>query len=219
MKARPFGKLVFIVCTALILASCSGLVNLSARIGLQPSTRILFIGNSFTSFNRGIDQQLEGLEPTSITQRIDVGGYTLQDHRNDGNASQTIQTSKGDFVVLQEQSQTPIVDPGKYRQAVQEFDRAVRGSGARTILLMTWVRPDSVSYGVTTANLAAAFTTLGGNLGIKVAPAGTAFATSLRTKPDLQLYGADGHPTVFGTYLAACVIYATIFQHKGHGKK
>lgn len=146
-----------------------------------------------------------------------MGGYTLQDHWNDGNAPQTIQTGKWNFVVLQEQSQTPIVDPGKFRQAVQDFDRAVRSSGAKTILLMTWVRPDSVSYGVTTANLAAAFTTLGGNLGIKVAPAGTAFASSLNARPALQLYGADGHPTAYGTYLAACVIYATIFQHNPVG--
>jgi hypothetical protein len=217
MKASLLGELVFIVCTTLILTSCSGLVNLGAKTGLLPSTRILFIGNSYTSFNGGINNQLEGLDPSSATQRIDVGGYTLQNHWNDGNALQTIRTGKWDYVVLQEQSQTPILDPSKFRLYAQEFDGAIKNSGAKTILLMTWERPDSISIGVTTARLAAAYDAVGAFLGAKVAPAGTAFANSLRAKPDLQLYGADGHPTMYGTYLAACVIYTTIFQHSPVG--
>ena len=76
---------------------------------------------------------------------------------------------------------------------------------------MTWERPDSISYGVTTANLAAAYNAIGTELGAKVAPAGLAFALSLRERPDLLLYSQDGHPTVYGTYLAACVLYGTIF--------
>jgi hypothetical protein len=217
MKARLFGEFVFIVCMALILASCSSLVNLGAKTGLLPSTRILFIGNSYTYFNGGIDQHLEGLDPSSATQSIAVGGYTLQNHWNDGNALQTIRTGKWDYVVLQEQSQTPILDSGRFRLYAQEFDGAIKNSGAKTILLMTWERPDSVSLGVTTARLAAAYNAVGAFLGAKVAPAGIAFADSLRSKPDLQLYGADGHPTMYGTYLAACVVYATIFQHSPVG--
>jgi hypothetical protein len=211
MRAKFFAKYVFIICIALILTSCNGLVNLGARIGLQPSTRILFIGNSYTSFNRGIDKQLEGLDPSSVTQRIDAGGYTLQNHWNDGNALQTIRSGHWNYVVLQEQSQTPILDPGKFREFAQQFDWAIRSSGAKTVLLMTWQRPDSIAYGVTAANLATAFDNVGASIGAQVAPAGTAFENSLRTRPDIVLYGADGHPTMHGTYLAACVIYATIF--------
>jgi hypothetical protein len=211
LRARFFAKHIFIICIALLLTSCSGLVSLATKTGLQPSTRILFIGNSYTSFNGGIDKQIEGLDPSSVTQPIDAGGSTLENHWNDGIALQTIRTGHWNYVVLQEQSQTPILDPSKFRQFAQEFDYAIRSSGAKTILLMTWQRPDSISLGVTAANLATAYNTVGASIGARVAPAGTAFENSLRTRPDVVLYGADGHPTVYGTYLAACVLYAAIF--------
>ena len=76
---------------------------------------------------------------------------------------------------------------------------------------MTWERPDSAVYGVTAANLAATFRDVSSALGIKVAPAGLAFANALSERPHLALYSQDGHPTVDGTYLAACVVYGTVF--------
>jgi hypothetical protein len=128
-----------------------------------------------------------------------------------GDASQSTRQGGWDYVVLQEQSQTPVVDPLKFFEAVRDFDVQVRASGAQTLLLMTWEGPDSVLYGVTTANLAAAYQKVGAELGILVAPAGSAFAESLRERPDLVLYSPDGHPTLYGTYLAACVLYGTLF--------
>ena len=114
--------------------------------------------------------------------------------------------------VLQEQRQTPVFDQAKFCQTARKLDGEMRSSGARTVLLMTWERPDSIGYGVTTANLAAACNASGKELGAKAAPAGMAFARSLRGRPDIALYGQDGHPTMAGTYLAACVLYATIFE-------
>ena len=178
----------------------------------QPPTRILFIGNSYTFVNDGIDKQLAGLAPSAETERIALGGYTLERHWSDGNALQKIREGKWDYVVLQEQSQTPIINQQKFLQYARMFDSEIRCSGARTILLMTWERPDSRNWGVTTDGLAAAFTAIGKELKAKVAPAGLAFARSLRAKPELTLCTPDGHPTVEGTYLAACVLYRTIFD-------
>jgi hypothetical protein len=75
---------------------------------------------------------------------------------------------------------------------------------------MTWERPDSIEYGVSTRNLANAYYEAGNRLGAKVAPAGVAFASALRERPDLMLYVQDGHPTIQGTYLAGCVLYASM---------
>ena len=193
---------VFIICLVLLfLASCSS----------PTTTHILFIGNSYTYINGGIDKQLTGLALGSASSVIAVGGYTLSDHWKAGEALQKIRQRGWNYVVLQEQSQTPILDPEKFFNAVRDFDVAVRASGAHTILLMTWERPDSVSAGVTTDNLAAAYLRVGSELDIPVAPAGLTFARSLRERPDLILYSQDGHPTLYGTYLAACVLYGTIF--------
>jgi hypothetical protein len=104
------------------------------------------------------------------------------------------------------------INQKKFYEFARMFDEEIRRSGARTILLMTWERPDSRNWGVTTDGLAATFTAIGKELGAKVAPAGLAFAHSLQVKPELALCTQDGHPTVEGTYLAACVLYRTIFD-------
>ncbi|HTX93151.1 MAG TPA: DUF4886 domain-containing protein [Anaerolineales bacterium] len=189
---------------------CLALLCLAA-CGASPSTHILLIGNSYTYINGGLDSQLKGLAPGNAVSMVAVGGYTLRDHWNSGTALQTVRTGKWNYVVLQEQSQTPVTDREKFFNAVRDFDMQVRASGGETILLMTWERPDSLSFGVTTDNLAAAYNAVGSELGIKVAPAGVAFAESLRERPDLVLNNPDGHPTIYGTYLAACVLYGTIF--------
>jgi hypothetical protein len=193
-----------------ILLACLGLV-IFAACHSQAATHILFIGNSFTYFNKGLDKQLEGLEPSAVTARIVAAGYTLEQHWNGGKALQKLHERKWDYVVLQEQSQFPVVNQQKFYEFARKFDQEIRRSGARTVLLMTWERPDSVNYGVTTANMAASFAALGAELGARVAPAGSAFARALRDRPGLALYVHDGHPTAEGTYLATCVLYRTIF--------
>jgi len=203
MRRRLFLQYVFMICMmVLALTSCSS----------PATTHVLFIGNSYTFFNGGLDKQLKGLSPTTATSLIAVGGYTLEDHWNAGDALQSIRKGGWDYVVLQEQSQGPVIDSTRFFNYVRDFDVEIRANGAETILLMTWERPDSVKYGVTTANLAAAYNAVGEEFGIKVAPAGLAFARSLQERPDLVLYSEDGHPTIYGTYLAACVLYATIFE-------
>src|SRR5512142_2620843 len=54
--------------------------------GVHPSSRVLFIGNSFADFNRGVDQALQGLEPSIAAERVARGGYTLENHWGDGPA-------------------------------------------------------------------------------------------------------------------------------------
>ena len=175
-------------------------------------TRILFIGNSFTYYNGGIDKEVQGLAPSSQTSSIAVGGYTLEDHWNNGAAARSIREGSWTFVVLQEQSQRPVIDPQDFSKFSGEFDGVIRASGAKTVLLMTWERPDSVAMGVTTANLASAYDAVGAQLGAEVAPAGLAFARSLLERPDMTLNSQDGHPTADGTYLAACMLYGIMFR-------
>ncbi len=178
----------------------------------KPSTRILLIGNSFVAVNGGMDRQLRGLAPSAEIAQIAVSGNTLEQHWNDGNALQTIRQGGWNYVVLQEQSQTPIFNRAKFFEYANKFNGEVLKNKGKTILLMTWERPDSVRSGVTTDNLASAYTTVGSQLGVLVAPAGLAFQRSLRERSDLALFVQDGHPTISGMYLAACVLYATIFR-------
>ena len=55
-------------------------------------------------------------------------------------------------------------------------------------------------------------------LGVAVAPVGYAWWTLLVREPAALLWQPDGsHPTTEGTYLAACVLYATIFHERTTG--
>jgi hypothetical protein len=178
----------------------------------QPSTRILIIGNSYTFFNGGLEKQLAGLAPSAEVASIAIAGYSLENHWKAGKALKEIRSGTWNFVVLQEQSQLPVVDRNRFSTYARLFDEEIRKSGAQTVLLMTWERPDSRAIGVTTENLAASITAVGKALNARVAPAGLAFARSLQEKPDLPLCSQDGHPTAEGTHLAASVLYRTIFE-------
>ena len=199
----------WIVLIVLILSACGtpgGLSSLAA-----PSIRILFIGNSFTYFNGGVDQALRGLAPSVAVERLASAGYTLADHWDGPHALKSIHAQKWDYVVMQDQSQAPVLARAAFIEYAGKFANEIRAAGAQPVLFMTWQRPDSVQYGVTTQNLASSYFQAGNRFGIKVAPVGLAFARALQEKPELALNVQDGHPTVQGTYLAACVIYATIF--------
>ncbi|HTP00754.1 MAG TPA: DUF4886 domain-containing protein [Anaerolineales bacterium] len=176
----------------------------------SPSFRILLIGNSFTSYNGGLGKVLQGLDPTIEAQEAAYGGYTLKDHWEKGAALQLIRGSKWDYVVLQEQSQTPVGDPALFTEYAARLGSEIKTAGAQPMLFMTWQYPESLVNGVTTRHLADAYFRAGSRLGAKVAPAGLAFAQALAEKPAMSLNAGDGHPTPQGTYLAACVLYATI---------
>ena len=78
----------------------------------EPSSRILFIGNSFTDFNGGVDQDLKRLEPSIAIERLAPGGYTLEGTGT--RVRRWIASAWGwNYVVLQEQSQAPVTARGE----------------------------------------------------------------------------------------------------------
>jgi hypothetical protein len=194
-----------------VVASATLALLALAACAQKPATHVLLIGNSYTSYNGGLDAQLERLAPSVDAVSVTNGGFTLKDHWADGRALSAIRQGGWAYVVLQDQSVTPVLATPQFYQYGQSFGDENRRSGAQAVLLMTWQRPDAVGIGVTSESLAAAYNGLGEAMGAKVAPAGTAFAASLKERPDLALTGQDGHPTVYGTYLAACVLYGTLF--------
>ena len=206
---RRLASLLLGILVAAQLTSCQPGSPLSFA---PPSSRVLFIGNSFTFYNGGVDQEVRGLDPSIEVKQLAVGGYSLKDHWDGGQAISTIRSEKWNHGVLQEQSQAPVTGPTNFLAYAAKLNGEIRADGAQTVLFMTWQRPDSIQYGVTTQNLANTYYRAGNQLGARVAPVGLAFARALQQKPTLALNIQDGHPTPQGTYLAACVLYATIFQ-------
>jgi hypothetical protein len=89
--------------------------------------------------------------------------------------------------------------------------------GARPVLFMSWAYKDAPEM---TAQLAEQYTIAGNANDALVIPAGLAFAKAIARRPDLELYQPDKrHPTLAGTYLAACTTYATLRKKSPVGIK
>lgn len=186
--------------------------------------RILFVGNSYTYFNN-LPQMLSGLAasakpPQTIeTEMITVGGATLKSLWAGGKPQAALASGKWNYVILQEQSTlgptrmvdgvVQINDPKDFQASVRTIDPEIKKAGAKPLLYMTWARKDTPEK---QSLLTDAYQSIGKELGDKVAPVGLAWQTALKARPNLELHVADkSHPNPAGSYLAACVFYATIF--------
>jgi len=198
-----------------ILSGCS--TSSTEASAPASARRILFIGNSYTGVNDGIDKHLTGLAPDIVAARIAPGGVTLEGHWRNSSTRDAIRSGKWDVVVLQEQSQTPVINTKNYSEYAGKLSDEIKKTGAQPMLFMTWERPDSAQYGVTAANLSGVIMDVGQQLDVKVAPVGVAFFRAMQDRPNLKLYSFDGHPTLQGTYLAACVFYGIIFEKSPSG--
>jgi hypothetical protein len=71
-----------------------------------------------------------------------------------------------------------------------------------------------------TGQLMEAYTRIANETEAMVSPVGIAFAEAARDKPDVVLIMPDKrHPTVAGSYLAACTLYASMAKKSPEGLK
>ena len=179
---------------------------------------ILFLGNSYTHVNDlpGMLEELAAAGGRPLRQEaITPGGMTLDGHAANRGTVSKIASRRWSYVVLQEQSQLPIVEPEAFFQPARVLDAAVRAAGARTLLYLTWPRRNAPEN---QAKLTNAYGQLARELSAGVAPVGPAWAAALEERPGLALYDSDGsHPSPQGTYLAALVFFAKIFHRSPEG--
>ena len=183
-------------------------------------TRLLFIGNSYTS-RYDLPRQVAALAaaadpPVAVdTRMIVAGGASLRRHWNGSQARQAIEAAAWDFVVLQEQSTLPVKNRARYAENVRLFDALARERGARTALYLVWRRRAALDA---QAKLDEAAYALATELGALVVPVGPVWQAALRERPELALYADDGsHPTPAGSYLAACTFAVALLGVQPRG--
>jgi len=198
--------------------------------------RVLFVGNSYTGVNdlpslvRALAAADRGARPVAIARALQ-GGAQLQWHwtgkgrggkpmRSDVRA--VIDKGNFDFVVIQEQSQMSAILPAVTLKYARLLCQAVRKRGAMPVMYMTWARkgvmkdPRGGSHPAWTpermqAAIAATYTRAGKEGRALVAPVGLAWAAVRKARPKLALHARDGsHPSIHGSYLAACVFHAVL---------
>jgi hypothetical protein len=180
--------------------------------------KALFIGNSFTARNNvpGLVAQLAAVCGKNLDHRlISAGGASLRRHWNAGQAQEAIKNGDYDCVVLQEQSTLPVKNAARMHDSVRLFDEAIKSAGARTVLYMTWARKHAPE---TQAAITDAYNTIGEELNALVVPVGAAWQKFLAEHDEPVLYDRDqSHPTLAGSYLAACVFVAVLFSENPVG--
>lgn len=211
------------------LALSLAFVSLPASAA-QPPLRVLFIGNSYTYFNN-LPEILEQLSQASKGRRriktamVVAGGATLDRHWNTAAARQALTNGPWDYVVLQEQSSLGvpltingvprITDWSRFHGSARLWAAEIKKAGAKTVFFLTWaatVAPEEQS------NLTYAYMTIARELGAVVAPVGMAWQRMHRENPKVNLYFRDGaHPGPPGSYLSACVLYATLIGRSPAG--
>jgi hypothetical protein len=198
-----------------------------------PKTEI-FIGNSFFYYNNGMPGHVGLLEKAADpvhkqdyrTTMATIGGSGLNWHdvesyfRPDAIGSYSFDDQNNinfnpldqlfDAAVMMDCSQCPIHPKLKsiFAEYAKKDSEIVRAHGATPIFFMSWAYADKPEM---TAQLAEAYTIAGNANNALVIPAGLAFARARAAQPELNLYAPDKrHPSLAGTYLAACTVFAAL---------
>lgn len=193
---------------------------------VKDGDKILFVGNSHTYTNDLPGMFFEmaqagghGVDVYDLTE----GSYTLQRFSDPEDElgeilTDALQSEPWDFVVLQENTNAAVAFNAKkdmYPYA-RKLDEMIKAAGGQTAFLMTWAPEEGAgafSREMVQGQLAAGYRTIAEELDALLIPGGEVFAKALEQDEELQLWGEDGqHPSVEGTYLAACTAYALLFQ-------
>ncbi|TMC84861.1 MAG: hypothetical protein E6J06_05415 [Chloroflexi bacterium] len=227
---------VAVALSALVLVAAAGVgaVRLLAHSSDNPGcvtlqraadcTRILFLGNSYTSVN-DLPVMFANLA-WSGGHRVETamqapGGWGLSDHDLSQDTPTELASKPWDFAVLQEQSQIPSVESFRQAQmypAARDLVGMIRAANAKPIFFVTWARqggwpeyrmPD---YASMQSSIDDGYSLIARELQAALAPVGYAWMARVTESLDPDLWQDDGsHPSIAGTYLAACVFYARIF--------
>lgn len=201
------------------ISTTSLLIFLTVSLFAQKQNRaekMLFIGNSFTYYNGGLEKHFmlfsasAKKEKNIIATRATKGGATLRILHNQQWVHDSIRSGY-DVVILQEDiPELTEHSTTAFFEYASLFNKEIQETNSKTVLFMAWPY-DRLNW-ISMDQISEAHQFIGKKLGIQVAPVGLAFINSLMERPSLAMLGKDKeHETIHGTYLAVSVIYATIY--------
>jgi hypothetical protein len=203
-----------------------------ARARATPGLHVLFVGNSFTFYNDmpGLVEGLAAAEGRPVVARLfTVGGARLSEHAANPRVAAAMDKVPWDYVVLQEHSELPSRPDADRRvyPAVRRLAGLARTAGSRVLLYQTWGYragdgdiPGKDDYAAMQRRLEHGYGVIAEELGVPVVPVGQAWAEALRQQPTIGLWDTDGkHPSLLGSYLAACVFYRVLYAKSPEGNR
>jgi hypothetical protein len=197
--------------------------------------RVLFLGNSYTYYNDlpkifkllsksgGYDVLSDSITKSggSLIYFSDTESILTKTKSKVAATFNEKLKTKWDVIVLQEQSQVPSIPKDckdEMYPMVRELNTKITKAGAQPMLFMTWGYLDGdkengyATYEDMQEGLRKGYMGIAQELSLPVSPVGLAFLNAKQKDKNIKLWDDDGsHPSVEGSYLAACVFYDKIF--------
>ncbi len=216
---------------SILWLSSVAIANESPLIKTLPVTNpsnLLLVGNSYLYFNNSIHDHLRGMliagglyEYENINFRsvtISNGRLNYHDVANYLRPGQLGIDEPFEVVILQGHSTAALSKENRtlFENSVKQFSSLIRNQGGGVALYMTpsYVSPHKLQRNDMMRDIESLYLRVGNEIGALVIPVGLAFEESYRRRPDLNLHAAsDGsHPSLFGTYLGAATVFASLYD-------
>ncbi|MCU0373009.1 MAG: T9SS type A sorting domain-containing protein [Ignavibacteria bacterium] len=223
-------KLLFIT----ILTALLSFITLNAH---ADTTRVLFVGNSYTYAN-DLPVIFKNLSAsggkTVITDMSAPGGFSFENHFEYSETLSKIRLGTWNYVVLQEQSQMPVIPYYRFNSTYPfaiRLDSLIKSYGQTTVFFVTWGReaggqqcinsycsPVFLNYFHMQDSLTSSYMMVSDSVSALLAPVGEAWRTAKTLNPSIDLWDTDGsHPSLKGSYLTACLFYKKLFNQSPAG--
>jgi len=185
------------------------------------TSRVLFVGNSYTYFwnlPQAVELMAESRGIPLYTRQSTAGGSNWGQHWTGKKGLQTvplIQQTGWTHVVIQNHSRSTIDSIDAFMEYGIKLCSLIRAEGAEPMLYQTWARRFNPLMQDT---ISAAYARIGQKTNSDVVPVGQAWKMARQLRPDLDLYDQDqSHPSPAGTYLAACVFFSALTGEPAEG--
>ena len=202
------------------------------KLKRTPPKSVLFIGNSYLYYNdslhnhfkRMADEKYPGYEGSINVKSSTIGGSRLKHHNLDHllKPKAISSISKFELVVLQGGSGEGLSkkDRKSFAKTANKHIENIKANGSEAALYMihAYVEPHQSFNPNLIRVIEEMYVTAGNKNQTLVIPVGLAFENAYDQRPDITLHQLDGtHPSLLGTYLAACTVFASVFNESPVG--
>lgn len=234
---KGYRKIIVIICAMLLGIYLNDFIYASDTENTQKTYKILFIGNSHTYYN-DLPEMFKALanadgincEISSITSdRYKLSDFADENDKYGQQVYNALTNSSWDYVVLQENRAVLVENAYKTETAVNKLYSLIKNAGAKMVVYATQPNNIGSTFKLNSTSLYLTdlqieqiltrnnFKIANENDGL-VATSGTNFMRVMQDYPEISMYISDNlHPTVAGSYLAACTIYHTVFNQSPYG--
>ncbi|MDT0596620.1 hypothetical protein [Glaciecola petra] len=209
----------------------------------KPHGRVLFIGNSFSFYNNGIHNHFSSLIRASgewerglnRVRLLTLSGAHVYEQLANIDAHLAVANARWQSIVIQGHSNEPVLESKRERfeNAIELAIEKISAKNIEPIIFMTWGYKGQHDMAKA---LSDEYIKIAKKHKVKVVPVGLAFLEAEKSLPKIDLFVKDvlsvdtsargktltyrndiKHPSSAGTYLAACVFYASLYNKSPEG--